>query len=272
MMRFANKNSIWKIIIFSGLFFLATVQSEAQLLIGPRIGGQVSWITLDDKDLKDEYEYEIEPLIGYHGGFTVAFQVQKRFYLETNLLYSRKGKVIKGTGDQLLKLRSINHFVELPIIYRMDFKAKIGGSREFKWFVGVGPNISYWWRGNGILESDDLAENGIMELEYDVQFGGNYLEEELGTLVVTEPNRLQLGINFATGVMLEPLTGHLIVIDLRFELGHSFQSKNDFAHFAEDMQFSEPVRSRNMALRLGVSYLFDTKVSERKKGKSNIKK
>lgn len=269
MIHFANVKLFCKVGIFSGIIFLISFTSNAQLLIGPKIGGQISWISLEDKSLKEDFD--ILPLPGYHGGFSIAFQVQKRFYLETSFLYSRKGKKIEGKIDPLLNYKSVNHHFDMPIIYRMDFKAQLGKSKAFKWYFGVGPNISYWWKGSGELETTELVEMGISPRDFDVDFNGDTNDEDESKLIITEPNRIQLGINFASGLVLEPPGGNFIVVEFRFELGHSYQSKEEFGRFPGLVEFADPARSRNMGLRLSVSYLFDTKISERKKGKSTIK-
>lgn len=271
MIRTANRKSCLQIFICCALFFFVSGNSGAQLLIGPKAGAQLSWINLADEDLKENLN--IEPLRGYHAGFALAFQVQKRFYLETSFLYSRKGKIIEGVLDPLLKYESVTHHIDMPVIYRMDFKGQLGKGKEFKWYVGVGPNVSYWLGGEGTLVSTELrAEQGISELEVDVVFDGDVNDDDPSKLAVVDPNRIQLGINFASGVAFEPPGGNFIVLEFRFELGHSYQAKEEFARFPNLLEFADPVRSRNAGLRVSLSYMFDTKVAERKKGKSTIKK
>lgn len=270
----ANKHYLCSLVCFLGALLLFNLDSKAQILIGPRIGGQMSWVSFDDDEITDIYD--VEPLYGYMGGFTVAFRVRDRFFLQTDFIYSRKGKIMKGVddaslSDPTLEYKSIAHHFDIPIIYRMDFKGNFGENLAFKYFVGLGPNVSYWWKGNGTLKSGDLIENHIQELEYDVKFGGNALDEELGVMVVNDANRVQLGINFATGIVLEPAGGSIYVIDFRFELGHSYLYKDEPARLAEVVEFTDPVKARNMGFRLGFAYLFDTKVSQRKKGKTTGK-
>lgn len=257
------------VFIAASLFF--SFDSLGQILIGPRIGGQMSWVSYDD-DSQIKEHYDIEPLYGYFGGFTVAFRVRERFFLQTDFIYSRKGKVIEGTddaskSDPLLEYRSITHHFDVPIIYRMDFKGSFGDNLAFKYFVGLGPNISYWWKGNGTMKSGELIENHIEELEYDVKFGNSGENQDPSVLVVQDANRVQLGINFATGLVLEPAGGGVYVVDFRFELGHSYLYKDAPAQFT-DITFTDPAKGRNMGFRLGVAYLLDTKISQRKKGKS----
>lgn len=269
MSQIANKPFVVCALFFIAAFMFSASPSRAQLLIGPRAGAQISWVSFDDQDYKDLYDVKFLP--GYVAGFTLAFEVKERFYLQTDFVYSRKGKILEGNVDPQLTYRSINHYIELPIVYRMDFKGSLGKNQVYKWFVGLGPHVSYWWKGNGTMKSSELSENRIQELEFKVKFNKNLEEAAFDELVVPKANRVQLGINFATGVVFEPAGGSIIVVDLRFMLGHSYQSKEDLAHFPDLVEFADPVRSRNMALRLGVSYLFDTKISQRKKGKSTGK-
>ncbi len=239
----------------------------AQLLIGPKVGAQLSWI-----DFEDDIDFvDSQPVLGYNGGFMMAFRVGERYFLQTEYIYSRKGKKYEGETDDALEYKMVQHHFDLPIIYRVDFKGAFSKGRSFKYYLGVGPNISYWWKANGTLKSSELEEASIPELEYDVVFGEKE-DPAFNELVVRDPNRLQLGVNFAAGIVLEPQSGHSIVIDIRYVLGHSFLSDDDEpARFEEILDFADPLRARNNGIRLGVAYLFDTKISERKRGKTTRK-
>ena len=267
---FKKANLYFFIFCVSVFSFINTYKAHAQLYIGPRAGAQLSWLSFEDKDNKDYLS--VEPHIGYNGGFSVAAQVRKRFYLQADFLYSRKGRFYEGKLDPSLKYELVNHYFELPITYRMDFKFNVGKTGGFKGFLGIGPNISYWWKGSGSMSSGELIEANVQKTQIIVEFDEMPDEQVEGYYVyVNDANRVQLGINFVTGVVFEPPSGQMIAVDLRFQLGHSFMAKDSPAYVSNLFDFADPMNTRNMGLVMGVSYMFDTKISQRKRGKSSGK-
>ena len=265
-------NAFKKTAKYSIFFFFACQAllntAYGQLLIGPKVGTQVAWVNFQD----DIESVSSQPVIGYNGGLMVAFKVGERYFLQTEFIYSRKGKKYEGEVDTQLEYHMVQQHFDLPITYRIDFKGSFGKGRSFKYYLGLGPNISYWWRANGTMKSSELEEASIDELEFDVVFGDeeNPAFEEL---VIPDPNRILLGVNFATGLVLEPQGGGAIVIDLRYEMGHSFFSDDqEPARFSQLFDFADPLRARSSGIQLGVAYVFDTKISQRKKGKTTRKR
>jgi len=268
---------------FFGLSIFLTVsffsQSHAQLFIGPVAGANFSWTSFDDKDLKDVYN--VVPVWGYHAGVQGAFRVRKRFYLNTSLVYSTKGKVLNSADEQspqhdpFLRNKVTYKFIEMPILYNVDFLGKMGG-KSFKYFLGVGPNLSYWLGGKGELWNVDLEEINYpsenKKLEYKIVFkqDENTLPED--QMNVAEPNRFQLGLNFAAGLDFEPSRNSKMIVMLRYELGGSFLSKTSNGYFITTPSYQDPLRVRNQGFRISVAYLYDLKLEQRKKGKSTIKR
>lgn len=241
---------------------------NAQVLIGPTVGPNFSWVTFDDKDLKDIYT--VSPVAGFHAGMMVQFRVQKRFFLNTSLIYSTKGKIVKEKADPLFRNEARYNFIEMPILYTAEFKGSFGGGREYKWYFGAGPNVSYWLGGKGRFSSSDLNEVTIDELEYKVVFDKDPEFVGGSEMVVQDPNRIQLGLNIAAGFVLEPMGYQKIMFLFRYELGHTFLSRTSDGVF-QPIIYQDPMRVRNQGFRISVSYLIDTKIEERKKGKSTIK-
>src|ERR1700755_1156815 len=101
---------------------LSTTTLKAQILIGPVVGPQVSWVSFDDKDSKALYKQK--PVYGFHAGLGVSFRVHKRFFLNTAFLYSTKGKNLTGTQDDLLKFKSNYKYIDIPMVYTVEFLHK----------------------------------------------------------------------------------------------------------------------------------------------------
>ncbi|MEP6736413.1 MAG: outer membrane beta-barrel protein [Chryseolinea sp.] len=180
---------------------LAHSVAHGQILVGPVAGGNYSFTSFGDKDLRSLYK--VRGVYGYHVGGHLAFQVRKRFFLHASLVYSTKGRDL--TDDEHgVKSRSQYNFIEMPVAYTVDFKIKTGTSREFKYFLGIGPNISYWLGGKGRLKDANLLEDNISELHYKISLKENSGSQNEHTMNVSAPNRTQFGLNFVAGLAFEP--------------------------------------------------------------------
>lgn len=246
---------------------MINVPAFSQLLVGPEVGVNYSWATFREKDLKEVYR--MSPVPGFHVGGHLAFKVRKRFFLHTSLLYSTKGRILNGKADALLKNSVHYNYIDMPINYTVDFKGKIGKGKEFKYFLGIGPNISYWLGGKGKLYNSDLEENNLGELSYKIRFTKSSGDEPPSDeMSVERPNRLQLGLNLIAGMVFEPWYKQRFMFSVRYELGHTYLGKSD-GNFV-NTYFSDPLKSRNQGFRISLAYLVDLKTEERKKGKSTI--
>lgn len=255
-------------IAFLLLLFLLSTSAFSQILVGPVGGVNYSWTSFSNKDLKDAYK--MSPVYGFHVGGHLAFLVRRRFFLHTSLLYSSKGRDLEGKLDTKLRNSARYNYIDLPISYTVDFKGKIGRSKEFKYFLGIGPNVSYWLNGRGKLYNSDFEENHLDELSYKVVYKKSPENQEANEMNIVEPNRFQFGLNFIAGMVLEPAPRQRIMVSLRYELGHSYLAKTNGIFL--NTYFQDPLQSRNQGFRISVAYLVDLKVEDRKKGKSNIDK
>jgi hypothetical protein len=254
----------WLVLLLSLLCFQAT----SQILVGPIAGANYSWTTFSNKDLKDSYK--TIPTFGFHAGGHLAFKVRNRFFLHTSLLYATKGRDLEGKLDTRLKNSERYSFIDMPISYTVDFKGKLGNNKEFKYFLGIGPNLSYWLGAKGELYNSDLEENNIDEISYKAVYESDPENQQQDEMLVQEPNRFQFGLNFVAGMVLEPAPKQRLMLSIRYELGHSYLSKTDGTFL--NTYFQSPLRSRNQGFRVSLAYLIDLKTEERKKGKSTIDK
>jgi hypothetical protein len=267
---------------------------HGQLYLGPTLGSRLSTLTYFDDRAKDEYK--ALPAFGFDVGFMMSRRIKDRFCLNAELIYSQKGKIVKGktdpftynqngqtkigNPDPLYYNKQRNHFIELPIYYMLEFKRTVGKhagmagqQKAYKWFIGGGPTISYWLGGKGNLQSSWLKEDLIDNLKYKVVFNKDSLKqsEDAHVMNVTGPNRVQFAINLTGGIALEPVGFQKIVIAAHLELGQSFMAKKNPGVFPGSNADQDVLRAKYHSLRLSVSYLFDTKVEDKKRGKSTNK-
>jgi hypothetical protein len=259
------------LLLLSALLGFA-IHASAQVYIGPMAGGHISWAKFDNRDLNDVYR--TRPVPGYHAGANISLKVRNRFFLHTSFLYATKGKKLTGISDPLLRNKVRYDYIDVPIIYAVDFRGRLGSGKEFKYYLGVGPTVSYWLGGKGRLYNSDLDENAeyaSRELEYKIRFGAQSGGVSPDHMVVEDPNRIQLGLNVATGLVFEPRPDQRILVMLRYESGHSFLSGTGNGIFGATW-YEDVLQSRNKGVRLSASYLIDLQIEKRKKGKSTIKR
>lgn len=234
------------------LYVFNMKQVNAQIYIGPKAGARVSWFQYEDFM---EGEYEKKPAFGYSAGITTAFKIQKRFLLQLDIMYAQNGKKIEGVSDPSLLNNAKYHYLNTPVVYKLDFKEAFG-DRTFKWYVGAGPNVNFWLGGKGILQSVELFEDNIDQLDYTIIFENTSSVPNEAGLYVDQANRVQVGLIISTGLVLEPSPGQSIMIDFRYEWGHSYMAR-DLGNFASVIAYQDDLRGRNQALQISVAYLFD---------------
>ncbi len=261
------------ILLCAAIFYGGSHTAYAQVIhMGVKAGAQWSWMKSDDKDFRELVK--IKGVAGYNAGVVLSFKVKERFFLHTEYLFSTKGKKVKGRVDRMLEDRVIYNYIEVPILYNIHFKGSMGNMRAFKWYAGAGPLFSYWLGGRGSINADEFAENNFQPFDYTIRFGER--GEDIGetnVIYVQDVKRLQLGFNIGGGLMFEPQDRNKIMVDLRFELGHTWMGTPTSADYVLPVTYDDNLQARNMGFRLSVMYLMETNLNKkvRNKGKSNLK-
>jgi hypothetical protein len=253
--------------------FLSAIPAFPQILSAGLKGGfNFSWTRSDDSDFRKAYH--VHPVPGFNAGAVFSFQLKKRYYLHTELLYSTKGRVV--TGDLALRDEVTYRYIDIPVIYQIHFKGKLGSksTRQYNWFAGIGPNFSYWLGGKGTVTHFEITDHDVPEIPYALRFGTRPPEEEgeSGLVYITDARRVQVGVNIDAGVWVEPMPNRKIMVDLRFELGHSWLADAQSADYVFPQTYSRNLQSRNLGLRLSVIYLVQSNLDKkvRNKGKSDV--
>ena len=245
--------------------------ASAQIVwAGMKVGGEFSRARIDPNSFKDSVK--INPAFGFHAGAVVSFKVKDRYFLHTEFLYSVKNKVILGKIDPDLKDKVTYHYIEVPILFTMQFKGHLGKSRTFKWFMGAGPNIAYLLGGKGVIESGELLENGYSSLSYKIKFSKRLDRDHNDIIHYTNVNRFQFGINVGAGLLLEPSPKHKMIIDVRYTIDQTLFGKKT-ADYIVPHDYDDNLRFRNQGLKFSVMYLLEYNLSKkaRNKGKSDKK-
>jgi hypothetical protein len=244
-------------IILFVLFLSPSV--KAQLLIGPKIGGQATLMRYDKyKDYSDSVTTSVIP--GFSVGSVVNVMINKPFSLQFEVNYSLKGRSIKGNFDHHLIHKERNHYIEVPALLRFS-----SGNKFRKYYINVGPNLSYWLGGSGNIVTSSLQQSGESNYPYSISFKEN--NDEVGKVYIQEPNRLQIGLDFGAGMQFPIKNGKKIMVELRYSEGHSYMGKaNSVRNKISD--YSDNLEASGRVLNLSCAYVFEHHFHGWKKGKS----
>jgi hypothetical protein len=268
-MKESMVNVRW-VMVMAGMLFTALPAFPQVVNAGLKAGYNYSWTRSDNADFRKDYT--TSPVGGINAGAVFSFQLKKRYYLHTEIIYSTKGRIVEG--DLGLKDQTTYKYIEVPLIYQIHFKGNVG-TRQFKWYAGIGPNFSYWLGGYGNVTHFEITDHDVPEIPYTIRFGErpSDLSTESEFVYIQDARRIQVGINIGGGVWVEPASNRKIMVDLRFELGHSWLGGPESADYIFPTLYSKSLEARNMGFRLSVMYLLQTNLDKkvRNKGKSNVK-
>ncbi|HEV8512033.1 MAG TPA: outer membrane beta-barrel protein [Cyclobacteriaceae bacterium] len=271
---------MWRISVsLLALQCIFTLHSKAQLLVGPVAGVGVSKVFFFDNTVYDHYK--TSPSINLDGGIMASMVVHKNYVLNAQLLYSYRTKHVHGVSephaDPLYDFSSRMNYIELPIFYVLEFKSQSGNAsghggrvKTYNWFVGGGPTISYWLSSKSRLSSSNLQQSYIDHVDYTTVFGSDPQADtprpmDFNQEYIPDANRWQFGINITGGLAFEPVGLHKIVTFAQFNIAQTFFAKSDVTLPTLDV---DVLRSKNHIFKISMAYLFDTKISTSKKGKS----
>lgn len=245
------------ILLFIGISPLALSQ---KLMIGPMIGGGLSAPMYENKEFLDTHSIHWMP--GFHGGLTAIWQASNRFALSHDLSYGQQGKKIMGENEQT-SFREYHSYISSPIALRVVF-----GNDRIKYFGSLGPNVRYWLKSNGRANLPELYEiyETLDPLDYTLRFA-DVANTNREVFIVSEPNRLQLGIDIGGGVMI-PINKQWLSLDLKYTWGHTNMAKPESTYTPFAFYEGNLVHTQQ-SIQFSFAYLFSFDLFEMThKGKS----
>jgi len=265
---------ILTILVSTCLLVAATADSVYSQVVrtGFKAGAQFYWSSLDDKGFRDTVS--TSPAPGFALGAVASFKVKDRYFLHTEYLYSQRTKIVKGKVDPQLHDKTVYHFINIPALFTMHFKGKLFNDREFKWYLGAGPDVNYMLAARGVVKGGDLVDNGFDSWDYKVRFTERLDRDKPHEVHYNDVgNRFLFGLNVGTGLVLEPGGAHKIMLDVRYSFDHTQLGKGK-ADYLVPTDYNDDLRVRMKGVKFSVIYLFETNLSkqERNKGKSTIKR
>ena len=122
--------------------------------------------------------FPTDPLVGFHGGGTVAFKITKNFLIQEEFLFSTQGATIKKGStleEQDLKL----NYISVPVL--LKYRSKIG------LYVEAGPQV-------GMLASEEVKGLSVDEFAKKLDLAG------VGGIGFQSKIGLGIGVRYVYGV------------------------------------------------------------------------
>jgi hypothetical protein len=271
-----SKNSLPFYLLLIAWLIVGSSEANAQFYVGPTLSASVS--KLDYFRANDDKALSALPSPGFNAGITFSRRIKNKFVWNASLQYAQKFQANKNHADAGYHNKFVMRYVELPITYMVEFDHKVGKqaagyNRDFKWFFGGGPVVSYWLASNGKFESVNTFSSTQNPLEYKVRFGpvpvgytpGNRKTNEM---FLPDANRFQFALSATAGFSLQPIGYQKIIIALNAEIGQSLLSKEGAGYFPASPLDIANFKAYIHTIRLSATYLFDLKIEDSRRGKS----
>lgn len=189
----------------SEISFWDNEQAEQKIVIGPRVGLNVSSMSFDKIE-----DFDLDSKVGFNVGVAVEFPIVRSFYVNTGLFYTTKGAKKEITvGSETDKLTFNAGYLELPIYasYRLNF------AEASQLQVNFGPYFAYGVNGkakNEYTDSEYPEDNRKSDIDLfgvadendeEGKAGLKRFDCGLGVGLGYTWNRIYLGINYQFGLV-----------------------------------------------------------------------
>lgn len=174
-------------------------QAEQKIIIGPRVGLNVSNVSTDKIE-----GWDSDSKIGFNVGVAVEFPIVRSFYINTGLFYTTKGFKNEVSEDDWSYKQTANAgYLELPIYasYRLNF------AEESQLQVNFGPYFAYGVNGKFKVEETDEPDwecdlFGVADEDSDEdKMGLKRFDCGLGVGLGYTFHKIYLGINYQFGLV-----------------------------------------------------------------------
>ena len=206
--------AIFKYVALTIVLIGSTDKVNSQTFIGLKAGANATRISFDSEKYTSFYKTNFKP--GFTVGGIFLMENKEKYGLNVEFLYSMKGKSVDSHANDYETNRANYHYLDVPVLFRVKFAPS-----KLKWFLQLGPEVSYWLGGKGEFTVYESDRDVITSYEYTINFGepknsSEYLNAQGGA------NRLQLGLAMGGGFIWELDRGNFIALDLRYTFGHTF--------------------------------------------------
>lgn len=177
-------------------------QTEQKIVIGPRVGLNVSTLSVSNMEMDGD-----KSKTGFNVGVAVEFPIVRSFYINSGLFYTTKGIKFEESGSDWTEKETLNAgYLELPVYasYRLNF------AEASQLQINFGPYFAYGVNGKVKYENIEDGESfksecdlfGVADENSDEEKGGfKRFDCGLGVGLGYTWNRIYLGLNYQFGLV-----------------------------------------------------------------------
>lgn len=230
--------------------------------VGVKAGPLLSRSVIADKFDRKAFSQRNKP--GYLGAAFIIFPLKDNYSFESELGFSQRGRKILSQEDTWTNIGTY-YFADASMMLRKSFPFTLKKNIPSKWFVNVGPQISYWLGGKGKIGVNQFQKYELVFKAIPAQPPGT--GSDFDKMYIDGANRWLFGVNFGVGFVAPLKRSNKILTELRFTSGHTFYADTNSAGW-RTLGFSDNLRSNEKFLSLTAAYIFEFNLQEGKKGKS----
>ena len=205
------------------------------MYLGPKIGLNVSGMSYKNSDYLSDNRYKMSPVFAFHAGGVMYYAVNKRWGLQLEVNYIRKGREILRKKEDYVRDLLYYSYIEAPLLFRISF-----GSSKFRWYLNAGPHLSYLLSAKGEFSSSTLRRGIDPRTGYPIGLGGpdilsyelnldrdeNAASNKIGS--TQDFNLIQMGVDVGAGIVVPIIDqGKIFFVDFRLSLTQSHIGRNE---------------------------------------------
>jgi Outer membrane protein beta-barrel domain len=243
------------------LTFCLTVKAQ-EFSLGVKAGPVVSLSVIADKFDREEFSQRLK--FGYAGAGLISFPLKDNYYFVVEGGFSQRGRRILSNDDTWRNVATY-YFGDATMLLRKSFPFQLKKNIPSKWFVNVGPHVSYWIGGKGKIGTTKYQDYKIVFEPMPVQPPGT--GADFDKMYYSDINRWLFGVNIGVGFEAPLRRKQKITTEIRFTSGHTFYGDTNSAQW-RTLGFSDNLRANEKFLTISAAYVFDFNLKEGKMGKS----
>ena len=268
--------------ILTVLFIFIAQAILAQYWIGPKVGYHYTIHDYQETGYRKKAKTSNDH--NFEAGLVVTYTASDRYSVHGELYYEQIGKRTRNKeGNFFVDHKTNYRYLSFPILLRVSM-----GHQPVHWYLNAGPKLSYWLGGSGKITNDE-----IIEFEEEVLGSDGYYDYKVvfsradaegtdnGFYYVPDANRLQYSLTVGGGFYLDLANGARLMVDGRFNWGHSNMGFNDDNEVSDgrtiyfgnegnipESGYLENYEYTHNTISFSLAYMFEYNTSLKRKGSS----
>lgn len=269
-------NKFIKITFIATVLVFSTSSANAQYWFGAKAG--VSKTDFVYQSTKYEVDsFEVSSNVNFNAGIAFNYVTGKMFSAYAELIFEKFDKSLQDIPENGANVRGkmTTYFLSAPFMFR----AYLTNGNRMKFYANLGPRFSWWLGGKASYDlryleegTDDVPGQFITK---PIAFrSSNSTSDEY--YYIQQPQQIQYGLVFGGGSVFEMANGARVMLDFRYDWGHShmaFNSIQDAAVYGDPINseyYRENYQYSQNTITVSVGYFIAYNADLRRKGKSTM--